>query len=158
MSTSLYTTIKDTTPPTTATVGIVGQCYIDSTNQKYYICTSADTTAGTYVWDLIIVGTKKYQHNLYISFSNYNISFSIITTRDTEYSNLSEILADLAPLGSKRIVANGGNNSNPIYMIRWVRRMDETNLQCELVDIVNGTRSTTTTNSGTIEDGVISLC
>lgn len=50
MSKSLYTTIKETTPPTTATVGIVGQCYIGSTNRKYYVCTSADATAGTYTW------------------------------------------------------------------------------------------------------------
>jgi hypothetical protein len=41
------------TAPTSTTIGAEGQCYIDTTNQKYYICTSVDTTAGTYVWTLL---------------------------------------------------------------------------------------------------------
>ena len=48
MSKIFYSTIIETTPPTTATVGIVGQCYLDTTTQKYYICVSA--TNNTYVW------------------------------------------------------------------------------------------------------------
>ena len=46
---SLYTTIKETTPPTTATVGIVGQKYLDTTTKSYYICTSVDN--GVYTWE-----------------------------------------------------------------------------------------------------------
>lgn len=49
MSKSLYTTIKETTPPTTATVGIVGQKYLDTTTKKYYICTNIDNSV--YTWE-----------------------------------------------------------------------------------------------------------
>ena len=49
MSKSLYTTIKDTIPPTTATVGVIGQKYLDTTTKKYYICTNIDN--GVYTWE-----------------------------------------------------------------------------------------------------------
>lgn len=49
MSKSLYTTIKETTPPTTSTVGVVGQKYLDTINKEYYICTNID--GSTYTWE-----------------------------------------------------------------------------------------------------------
>lgn len=55
MSESLYTTIKDTTPPTTATVSIVGQKYLDTTTKKYYICTNIDN--GVYTWEELAKST-----------------------------------------------------------------------------------------------------
>lgn len=57
MSKSLYTTIIETTPPTTTTVGIVGQKYLDTTNKKVYFCVGINTDSGTsvttYEWKLL---------------------------------------------------------------------------------------------------------
>lgn len=52
---SLYTTIKETIPPTTATVGIVGQKYLDTTTKKYYICTNIDNSV--YTWEELAKST-----------------------------------------------------------------------------------------------------
>ena len=50
MSKSLYTTIKDTTAPTTATVGVVGQLYLDTSTKTLYQCVEVDTTTPSYTW------------------------------------------------------------------------------------------------------------
>ena len=48
MNKIFYSTITETTPPTTSTIGIVGQKYLDTTNKEYYICTSINDS--TYTW------------------------------------------------------------------------------------------------------------
>lgn len=65
MSQSLYTKIIETTAPTSATVGVVGQWYLDSTTKKLYECkavtTENDTT--TYVWEEIGGGADEALRN-----------------------------------------------------------------------------------------------
>lgn len=51
MSKSLYQTIKNAGAPTSTTVGIVGQTYLDTTTSTYYICTSVSTTITFYTWE-----------------------------------------------------------------------------------------------------------
>lgn len=46
--------IIGTTPPTTSTVGVVGQEYIDKTNKRVWYCTAAETTG--YTWILTSAG------------------------------------------------------------------------------------------------------
>lgn len=82
MSKSLYTTIKETTSPTTATVGIVGQCYIDLTNQKYYICTSASDS--TYTWKEIASAN--------ISESSTEVVKKVVYDNTTLADHIEEIL------------------------------------------------------------------
>ena len=43
-----------TTPPTTSTVGVVGQTYIDKTNKRVWYCTAAESTG--YTWILTSAG------------------------------------------------------------------------------------------------------
>ena len=59
MSKSLYQTIKDTTPPTSDTVGIVGQKYLDTTTKNYYICTYVDNgpSKTPYTWEQLAKST-----------------------------------------------------------------------------------------------------
>lgn len=46
--------IIGTTPPTTSTVGVVGQEYIDKTNKRVWYCTAAESTG--YTWILTSAG------------------------------------------------------------------------------------------------------
>lgn len=46
--------IIGTTPPTTSTVGVVGQQYIDKTNKRVWYCTAAEATG--YTWILTSAG------------------------------------------------------------------------------------------------------
>lgn len=46
--------IIGTTPPTTSTVGVVGQEYIDKTNKRVWYCTAAEATG--YTWILTSAG------------------------------------------------------------------------------------------------------
>ena len=46
--------IIGTTPPTTSTVGVVGQEYIDKTNNRVWYCTAAESTG--YTWILTSAG------------------------------------------------------------------------------------------------------
>ena len=46
--------IIGTAPPTTSTVGVVGQEYIDKTNKRVWYCTAAETTG--YTWILTSAG------------------------------------------------------------------------------------------------------
>ena len=41
--------IIGTTPPTTSTVGVVGQEYIDKTNKRVWYCTAAESTGYTWI-------------------------------------------------------------------------------------------------------------
>lgn len=41
--------IIGTTPPTTSTVGVVGQQYIDKTNKRVWYCTAAEATGYTWI-------------------------------------------------------------------------------------------------------------
>ena len=60
MSKSLYTTIKETTAPTTATVGVVGQLYLDTSTKTLYQCVSVttDEIAGTTTYEWQSVGDE----------------------------------------------------------------------------------------------------
>ena len=53
MSKSLYTTIIEETAPTTTTVGVVGQLYLDSTTKILYQCVAINIENLTYEWKLI---------------------------------------------------------------------------------------------------------
>lgn len=53
MSKSLYTTIIEETAPTTTTVGVVGQLYLDSTTKILYQCVAINIEDLTYEWKLI---------------------------------------------------------------------------------------------------------
>lgn len=58
--------IIGTTPPTTSTVGVVGQEYIDETNKRVWHCTAAETTG--YTWILTSAGlSTKVNTTLYAS-------------------------------------------------------------------------------------------
>lgn len=53
MSKSLYTTIIEETAPTTTTVGVVGQLYLDSITKILYQCVAINIEDLTYEWKLI---------------------------------------------------------------------------------------------------------
>lgn len=109
MSKSLYTTIKDTTPPTTATVGIVGQCYIDSTEQKYYVCTNADTANNVYTWQELGGSTNLYrQHYWFDDSTGKRHAFDILTKTTTQ------IISDIATL--KKYLNDNGYASSTIIL------------------------------------------
>ena len=58
--------IIGTTPPTTSTVGVVGQEYIDKTNKRVWHCTAAEATG--YTWILTSAGlSTKVNTTLYAS-------------------------------------------------------------------------------------------
>ena len=58
--------IIGTTPPTTSTVGVVGQQYIDKTNKRVWHCTAAEATG--YTWILTSAGlSTKVNTTLYAS-------------------------------------------------------------------------------------------
>lgn len=52
MSKSLYTTYVESTAPTSSTIGVVGQWYLDNTTKKLYMCKAITTEGGTtsYEW------------------------------------------------------------------------------------------------------------
>lgn len=50
---NVYGVLQGETDPTEATVGAVGQCYLNTTTKKYYICVSDSN--GTYVWKSLAV-------------------------------------------------------------------------------------------------------
>lgn len=54
---SLYADIVDNGAPTTGTVGVVGQRYLDKQTSKYYLCVAADSTGPTYTWKEIGANT-----------------------------------------------------------------------------------------------------
>lgn len=54
---SLYADIVDNGAPTTGTVGVVGQRYLDKQTSKYYLCVVADSTGPTYTWKEIGANT-----------------------------------------------------------------------------------------------------
>lgn len=42
--------LSGATPPTTSTVGVVGQTYYDTTGDSFYKCIAANQQSGTYTW------------------------------------------------------------------------------------------------------------
>lgn len=58
MSKSLYTTIIEETAPTTTTVGVVGQLYLDSTTKILYQCVAINIEDLTYEWKQIGGGSS----------------------------------------------------------------------------------------------------
>lgn len=109
MAKSLYTAIKDTTPPTTATVGIVGQCYINSTEQKYYVCTNADTTNNVYTWQELGGAINLYRQHYWFDDSNgKRHAFDILTKTTTQ------IISDIASL--KKYLNDNGYSSSTIIL------------------------------------------
>lgn len=74
--------IIGTAPPTTSTVGVVGQEYIDKTNKRVWHCTAAEATG--YTWILTSAGlSTKVNTTLYASYwttaKKYTISYADIT-------------------------------------------------------------------------------
>lgn len=74
--------IIGTTPPTTSTVGVVGQTYIDTAAKLIYHCTAAAATG--YTWELYSAGrSTKVNTTLYASYwtttKKYTISYADIT-------------------------------------------------------------------------------
>lgn len=59
MSKSLYTTIIEETAPTTTTVGVVGQLYLDSTTKILYQCVAINIEDLTYEWKQIGGGASQ---------------------------------------------------------------------------------------------------
>ena len=50
--------IISTAPPTTSTVGVVGQEYIDKTNKRVWYCTAAESTGHTWILTSAGLSTK----------------------------------------------------------------------------------------------------
>jgi len=63
MSKSLYTKIIETTAPTSATVGVVGQWYLDSTTKKLYECKAVTTENDTTTYEWVEIADKTYVDN-----------------------------------------------------------------------------------------------
>lgn len=63
MSKSLYTTIIEETAPTTTTVGVVGQLYLDSTTKILYQCVAINIEDLTYEWKQIGGGVTEEDLN-----------------------------------------------------------------------------------------------
>ena len=61
--------IIGTAPPTTSTVGVVGQEYIDKTNKRVWYCTAAESTG--YTWILTSAGLST-KVNTTLSASGWN--------------------------------------------------------------------------------------
>lgn len=83
MSKSLYQTIKGNVPPTTATVGVVGNHYLDTNLGKFYVCTYVDTTNGTYTWEeLSGGGTSIYDADGNALIQSTNEGLKVFTSKD----------------------------------------------------------------------------
>ena len=103
MSKSLYTKIIETTAPTSATVGVVGQWYLDSTTKKLYECkavtTENDTT--TYEWEEVGGADKELRNNTVQIESSTGLCIGGAIKNSTDIRNIA--------IGkSARIGANSG--------------------------------------------------
>lgn len=100
MSKSLYTTIIEETAPTTTTVGVVGQLYLDSTTKILYQCVAINIEDLTYEWKQIGGGsseTKKYQHIINTEGSttegySFIMYFTIISEKSNAYYSLADLV------------------------------------------------------------------
>lgn len=101
MSKSLYTTIIEETAPTTTTVGVVGQLYLDSTTKILYQCVAINIEDLTYEWKQIggSSGSGKYVHFISISERGYNtdshIHLILISEQEEKYTDLPSIVEEL---------------------------------------------------------------
>lgn len=140
MSKSLFTTIIEEVTPSTETVGVVGQLYLDTVEKKLYQCVSITTETVdevetiSYEWEEI-TNQKLYIHHIKFNESTYaEIYFDIISTDAEPYNNRELVQNKLATYlpANKEIQASGyvqafdgaPNSTQSVYSI--IRR-DTTN-------------------------------
>ena len=112
MSKSLYTTFVEETAPTTTTVGVVGQLYLDTSVPALYQCTAVDTANSSYTWTAVgggidtLSGTTAPTSStigklgqIYIDTAK-NCSYVCIQTNNTTYSRWINIGGGGSKLGS----------------------------------------------------------
>lgn len=133
--------IIGTTPPTTSTVGVVGQEYIDKTNKRVWHCTAAEATG--YTWILTSAGlSTKVNTTLYASswttakkytVSNANITATSavellprenngITQAQMEALSGAMIVGGTQAAGSIQLVALGDKPTTDIPVTLIIRR------------------------------------
>ena len=133
--------IIGTTPPTTSTVGVVGQEYIDKTNKRVWYCTAAESTG--YTWILTSAGLstkvnttlsasgwsteKKYT----VSNSNITATSAVellprenngITQAQMEALSGAMIVGGTQAAGSLQLVALGDKPTTDIPVTLIIRR------------------------------------
>lgn len=133
--------IIGTTPPTTSTVGVVGQTYIDTAAKLVYHCTAAGATG--YTWDVYSAGrSSKVNLTLYASswstakkytVSNANITATSavellprenngITQAQMEALSGAMIVGGTQAAGSIQLVALGDKPTTDIPVTLIIRR------------------------------------
>ena len=133
--------IIGTAPPTTSTVGVVGQEYIDKTNRRVWHCTAAEATG--YTWILTSAGlSSKVNTTLYASswttakkytVSNANITATSavellprenngITQAQMEALSGAMIVGGTQAAGSIQLVALGDKPTTDIPVTLIIRR------------------------------------
>lgn len=133
--------IIGTAPPTTSTVGVVGQQYIDKTNKRVWHCTAAEATG--YTWEVYSAG-RSTKVNTTLSASGwstakkYTLSNSNITTTSAvellprenngitqaQMEALSDamIVGGIQAAGSIQLVALGDKPTTDIPVTLIIRR------------------------------------
>lgn len=129
MSKSLYTTIIEETAPTTTTVGVVGQLYLDSTTKILYQCVAINIEDLTYEWKQIGGGSGKYLHYVMIRGGSGNtdltIMVGIINDVSTAYNTYRDFMTDAWVFGGSkdqgRLLFFTGNNNYFYFSITNVK-------------------------------------
>lgn len=133
--------IIGTTPPTTSTVGVVGQEYVDTNSKRTWRC--AAISGGTYTWVLYDAGvSSKFDTTLYASYwttakkytvSNANITATSavellprenngITQAQLEALSGAMIVGGTQAAGSIQLVALGDKPTTDIPVTLIIRR------------------------------------
>ena len=77
-----YPELTASADPTTATVGAVGQQYLNTTSGQTFVCTAADTSTPSYTWQPIIMVTA---NKALVSDANGAVSASSVTATELGY-------------------------------------------------------------------------
>lgn len=146
MTESLYTTIIDSSAPTTSTVGIVGQWYIDTstTPASLYLCTKViedtSTTPSTFTYEWTAQGgsnTAMYAHTISVS-AGGGLSSAVLTSYfinnvSTAYTSTATLASWLYNNGYntsfKYVLATGGNSWVTGYEYLGLYSSDGTSLR-----------------------------
>lgn len=151
MSKSLYTTIIETTAPTTSTVGMVGQLYLDTSTKTLYQCVEVDTTTPSYTWKAV-GGSRKYLHNIVYALNSgvfpfsYNIKIISNSNEPMTRDALTQWLFNNGYTNADRYYGIIGHKKSPSMIVANVFGIYATDDTTLLEYYTQQTMSTTTIN------------
>lgn len=127
MSKSLYTTIVESVAPTTETIGVVGQFYLDTTTKKLYQCVEVDEATPSYTWQKvggsgktkIYSGGESFAVGSTYTFNQAVSSYSTIelVLRNNGYNSTEYVKLQVVPSGSNCMIHILDYNNNVLNQV-----------------------------------------